>query len=51
MKGDPTKEVELREMLFNNLTWLHLENAKQIVKDMTFDELYDEIAKAYITIM
>ena len=49
MKGDPCKETELKQVLFNNLTWLHLDNAKLIDAKMTFEKLYEEIERAYIT--
>ena len=49
MKGDPCKETELKQVLFNNLTWLHLDNAKLYDAEMTFDKLYKEIESAYIT--
>ncbi|KAL8819318.1 MAG: hypothetical protein Q9191_007760 [Dirinaria sp. TL-2023a] len=53
VKGEPEKEIELKEMLIHNLTWLHLENAKAWAKDhdkkMDFDILHDEIANSYIT--
>ena len=45
MKED--QKEELKEMLFNNLAWLHLENAKKCKPDITFQELYEEIAGAY----
>ncbi|KAK3179055.1 hypothetical protein OEA41_001194 [Lepraria neglecta] len=48
IKGDWKKETELRQMLLNNLTWLHLENAKVFDKDMTFDKLHQEIEQSYI---
>ena len=48
-KYKPEDEVELKEMLFNNLTWLHLENAKQYDENMSFEKLHDEISSAYIT--
>ena len=48
MKGNPTEEVELKEMLFNNLAWLHLENAKRKKPYITFEKLYEEIADAYM---
>ena len=49
MKGDPKKETELVQMLMNNLTWLHLENAKLKDSKMTFEKLHKEINNAYIT--
>ncbi len=53
MKGKPDDEIELKEMLINNLTWLHLENAKVWAekngKSMDFDTLHDEILGSYIT--
>ena len=49
MKGDPKKEVELQQMLFNNLTHLHLRNAQIFKPEMTYDELYKEIKHSYIT--
>lgn len=48
MKGDWEKEVELKEMLINNLTSLHLENARIFDKNITYHDLHDEINKAYI---
>lgn len=48
MKEDPKKEIELKELLFNNLAWLHLENAKKYNPDITFEKLYEEIADAYV---
>jgi len=53
MKGKPDDEIELKEMLINNLTWLHLENAKVWAekngKSMDFDTLHDEIWGSYLT--
>jgi len=49
MKGDPKKEIELKQMLFNNLTHLHLKNAQIDHPKMTFDDLYKEIEHSYIT--
>lgn len=49
MRGKPEDENELREMLFNNLTWLHLENAKLHNEKIDFDTLHDEIANSYIS--
>ena len=48
MKEDPKKDVELKEMIFNNLAWLHLENARKHTSDITFEKLYEEIACAYV---
>ena len=39
----------MRKVLFNNLTHLHLENARIIEPDMTFDKLHKEIEDSYIT--
>ena len=53
MKGKPEDESELKEMLINNLTWLHLDNAKAWAKwnheEMNFDILHDVITSSYIT--
>ncbi|KAL9094909.1 MAG: hypothetical protein Q9165_002859 [Trypethelium subeluteriae] len=53
MKGKPEEEVQLRELLFNNLTWLHIEHYKQkhlgISDSGAFRELYDVISSNYIT--
>ncbi len=49
MKGDWEKETELKELLLNNLTWLHLEHAKKQDPDWTFDALYKKLSKSYIT--
>ena len=48
MKGDWEKETELKEMLLNNLTWLHLEHAKKQDPASTFDSLYEKLSKSYI---
>ena len=48
MKGDWRKEHELRDLMFNNLTWLHLEHAKKKDPNTTFDDLYKEISGSYI---
>ena len=45
MKED--QRDELKEVLFNNLDWLHLENAKKCKPEITFEKLYEEIATAY----
>ena len=48
MKEDPKNDVELKEMIFNNLAWLHLENARRHNPDITFEKLHEEIACAYL---
>lgn len=48
MKGDPKKEVELKQILLNNLTWLHLKHAQLKDNRTTFDDLYTKIDEAYI---
>lgn len=48
MKGDWEKETELKEMLLNNLTWLHLEHAKRKDPTATFNTLYAKLNKSYI---
>lgn len=52
MKDKPEDEIELKEMLLNNLTWLHLENAiawaAKKGKKMDFDTLHEEIASSYL---
>ena len=48
MKGNWEDETELKEMLLNNLTWLHLEHAKKEDPNVTFDDLYTKLSKSYI---
>lgn len=50
MKGDWKKEGELKQVLLNNLTWLHLESARIARKDpqLTFDDFYKELDNLYI---
>ena len=48
MNGDWKQELELKDMLLNNLTWLHLEHKQQKFHDATFDSLYSELAESYI---
>ena len=48
MKGDWEKETELKEMLLNNLTWLHLEHAKKEDPNVKFDDLYKKLSESYI---
>ena len=50
MKGNPKDEDELKDMLFDNLAWLHIEHAQQKDPKIDFEHLRNEIiAKAYIT--
>ena len=49
MKGNPKDEDELKDMLFDNLAWLHIEHARQKDPKITFDDLRAEIADLYIT--
>lgn len=53
MKGELREETELKEMLINNQTWLHLENARVWAesngKTMYFDILHGEICGSYVT--
>lgn len=48
MKGDWRKETELKQTLINNLTWLHLEHAKEKDPATTFDTLYEKINNSYM---
>lgn len=50
MKGDWKKEIELKQVLLNNLTWLHLKSAQHARgnTELTFDELYKELDGYYI---
>ena len=48
MKGDWKKETELKQLLLNNLAWLHLAHEKKRCPDATFESLYEKLNKSYI---
>ena len=48
MKGDWKKVTELKELLLNNLTWLHLEHVQKKYPKTTFSSLYDDLSESYI---
>lgn len=48
IKGDWKKDTELKELLLNNLTWLHLEHARAQTPGLKFEDLYRKLSESYM---